>query len=76
MVCDLSQDDKGNVKPEEQWPTDEYWGDDWSESEEEFKILGQLSTQVMMRSLGHLLPQVTRRILGQVLTQVTRRILS
>ncbi|XP_066019591.1 NLR family CARD domain-containing protein 4 [Pocillopora verrucosa] len=28
-------DDKGNVKPEEQWPTDEYWGDDWSESEEE-----------------------------------------
>ena len=35
MVCDLLQDDKGNVKPEEQWPTDEYWGDDWSESEEE-----------------------------------------
>ena len=35
LVCDLSQDDKGNVKPEEQWPTDEYWGDDWSDSEEE-----------------------------------------
>ena len=25
MVCDLSQDRKGNVKPEEEWPTDEYW---------------------------------------------------
>ena len=35
LVCDLSQDDKGNVKPEEEWPTDEYWGDDWSDSEEE-----------------------------------------
>ena len=35
LVCDLSQDEKGNVKPEEQWPTDEYWGDHWSESEEE-----------------------------------------
>ena len=35
MVCDLSQDEKGNVKPEEQWPTDEYWGDHCSESEEE-----------------------------------------
>ena len=35
MVCDLSQDRKGNVKPEEEWPTDEYWKDHWSESEEE-----------------------------------------
>ena len=35
LVCDLSQDDKGNVKPEEQWPTDENWGDYWSESEEQ-----------------------------------------
>ena len=35
LVCDLSQDRKGNVKPEEEWPTDEYWEDHWSESEEE-----------------------------------------
>ena len=38
MVCDLSQDRKGNVKPEEEWPTDEYWRDHWSKlhgSEEE-----------------------------------------
>ena len=32
LVCDLSQDRKGNVKPEEEWPN---WGDHWSESEEE-----------------------------------------
>ena len=24
MICDLSQDHKGNVKPEEEWPTDEF----------------------------------------------------
>ena len=35
LVCDLSQDRKGNVKPEEEWPTDEYWEDHWSELEEE-----------------------------------------
>ena len=35
LVCDLSQDLKGNVKPEEEWPTDEYWEDHWSELEEE-----------------------------------------
>ena len=38
LVCDLSQDSKGNVKPEEEWPTDEYWRDHWSKwhgSEEE-----------------------------------------
>ena len=35
LVCDLSQDCKGNVKPEEEWPTDEYWRDYWSKFEEE-----------------------------------------
>ena len=35
MVCNLSQDEEGNVKPEEEWPTDEYWEDHWSELEEE-----------------------------------------
>ena len=35
MACDLWQDDKGNVKPEEEWPTDEFWRDYWGESEEE-----------------------------------------
>ena len=35
LVCDLWQDDKGNVKPEEEWPTDEYWRQYWGESEEE-----------------------------------------
>ena len=35
LVCDLWQDEEGNVKPEEEWPTDENWGDHWSESEEE-----------------------------------------
>ena len=31
LVCDLSQDSKGNVKPEEEWPTDEYCRLCWSE---------------------------------------------
>ena len=31
----LWQYDDGSVKPEEKWPTDEYWGDHWSEWEEE-----------------------------------------
>ena len=35
LVCDLWQDEEGNVKPEEEWPTDEYWEDHWSKSEEE-----------------------------------------
>ena len=35
MVCDLSQDRKGNVKPEEEWPTDEYWRDHWRQPAEE-----------------------------------------
>ena len=35
LVCDLWQDEEGNVKPEEEWPTDENWEDHWSESEEE-----------------------------------------
>ena len=30
LVCDLLQDRKGNVKPEEEWPTDEYWRKSWS----------------------------------------------
>ena len=30
LVCDLLQDRKGNVKPEEEWPTDEYWRKRWS----------------------------------------------
>ena len=34
MVCNLSQDDKGNVKPEEEWPTDEYWRKHLSKLEE------------------------------------------
>ena len=30
LVCELLQDRKGNVKPEEEWPTDEYWRKRWS----------------------------------------------
>ena len=31
--CDLWQDDKGNVKPEEEWPTGEYWSKSEAESD-------------------------------------------
>ena len=44
---------KGNVKPEEEWPTDEYWRAHWSNlhGSEEEPDPGHLVTQVTRRSL-------------------------
>ena len=54
LVSDLSQECEGNVKPEEEWPTDEYWENIGATCmvKKKSQILGQLETQVTSRSMG------------------------
>ena len=54
LVSDLSQEYEGNVKPEEEWPTDEYWENIEATCmvKKKSQILAQLETQVTSRSMG------------------------